>query len=128
MKVFDGLIAMDDAFCMRGIERVGNLASQLKNLVELQRPGSDALAQSLTLQVLHGQEWTSIDPANVIKRADIRMIQRRGGTGLALGPLQPCVIFGIIIRQKFKRSAESRVFGFVNYAHTADTSFFSKMR
>jgi len=57
MKMFDGLdVAMHDAFRMRGIECIGNLDSWLKNLFEFQRLGSNALAQSPALQVVHDQK------------------------------------------------------------------------
>ena len=71
-------IAVGDALPVRGIERIANLRRILQRLIERQGP-----FQRCALDVLHHEViWP-----DVIKRADVRMIERRNCLGLALEAL-----------------------------------------
>ena len=43
-------VAMNDTFCMRGIERVGDLDSEVEHLVECERLLADAVLQRLAFE------------------------------------------------------------------------------
>ena len=68
-------IAVDDAFAVRGIQRIGNLDGVLQRLIERQRP-----FERLALDVLHHQ----VVRADVVELADVGMIQRGDRARLAL--------------------------------------------
>src|SRR5215471_21180614 len=81
-------VAMHDAFAVCRIERVGNLNSERQDVFRLQWTASDAVLQRHAIQELHNHEGTAIFLANVMDGADIRMIERRGGTRLPPKALQ----------------------------------------
>ena len=68
-------IAMNDAFPMRSIQRIENLTGVFNGSFGRQRP-----FQRRALDVLHHQ----IVGAYIVHRANMGMIQRRDGAGLAL--------------------------------------------
>jgi len=65
---------MHDAFAVRGVQRVGDLKRVLAHRIERQRA-----AQRIPLHKLHDQ----VIRADVIERADVRMIQRAHGARFA---------------------------------------------
>jgi hypothetical protein len=78
-------VAMNDAFRVRGIERVGNLNPQVEHLVECERLLADAVLQRLAFEQLHGDEGDCfaaiiaiIHYVDFIDGADVGVIQRRG--------------------------------------------------
>jgi len=71
-------ISMRDASLVSGIQRIQNLTGKLDGFFERQRP-----FQWSALDVLHHQiVW-----ADVVQRADVRVIQRRHNASLALEPV-----------------------------------------
>ena len=80
-------VAVDDAGRVRGVERVGDL----DGIVEEQRPSAaacrDAPAQRRAVEHLHDEERQVAVLADVIERADVRMVERRRRAGLALKAL-----------------------------------------
>ena len=78
---------MYDAFAVRGIERVGDLDPEVENFVDRQWPLRHELKQCLALQKLHREERMSLYLADVMQRADIGMIQRRGSAAFPLKAL-----------------------------------------
>ena len=90
-------IAMNDAFCMGGIERVGNLDSEVEHLVERKRLLADAVLERLPFEQLHGDEWDRlaavVHDIDFIDGADVGVIQRRGCAGFALKSFECRAIF-----------------------------------
>jgi len=64
--------------------------------------------------------------ADLVNRADVGMIQRRGGPGFAAEPFEGLRVASDVLRKKFQRNetAELGVFRFVDDAHAAATEFF----
>ena len=79
---------MDDAGGVRGVERIGDLHGEVEQRVDRQRRAVDAVAQRLAVEQLHDEERQIAVPADVVERADVRVVQRRGRPGLALEPLE----------------------------------------
>ena len=123
-------IAMNDAFCMGGIERVGNLDSEVEYLVERKRLLADAMLQRLPFEQLHGDEWdllaAVIHHIDFVDRADVRVIQRRGGAGFALKSFERRAIFRESFGQELQRhlAAQLGVFGLVDHTHAAAAELF----
>src|SRR5215469_8610193 len=68
-------VAMDDALGVRGIEAVGDLDADLQKFGNLERLANDTMFQSLAFEKLHSNEWPSLVLANIVNRANVRMIQ-----------------------------------------------------
>ena len=83
---------MDDTFRVRGVEGVRKLNREVQNFVGLEGPRADAVLEGLAFQQFHGDERLSIVLANFVNRADVGMVQRRRGTGLALEAFKACRI------------------------------------
>jgi hypothetical protein len=67
-------VAVHDSFGMRRIQRVRDFNSQLHHLFQRQRLARDALFQRLAFQKFHGNELLAVLLADVVNRADVRMI------------------------------------------------------
>jgi hypothetical protein len=55
-------VAMDNAFAVRGVERVGNFDRQTEQDIHLQRTAGDAMLEGQAIEILHGDEgaWHSL--------------------------------------------------------------------
>ena len=67
-------VAVDDAFRVGGIERLGDLDGQRNQLFGIDWTAPDAVLQRHTVEKLHGNECPAIVLADVVDRADIGMI------------------------------------------------------
>src|SRR5450755_3165280 len=93
---------MDNARHMRRVERLRNLAPQCQQRLHLNRTPGNAVFQRRTFQELHHQERAAVLLANIVDRANIRMIERGCSAGL---PLETAEYLGIsrhVIRQKLE--------------------------
>ena len=114
-------VAMNDAFGMGGIERIGNLDGEPQQRVQFHRTPRDQILQGHALEILHGDKRLAILLANVVDGADVGMVQRGSGLGLALKAAERRGILGHFIGQKLERdkAMQPRVFRFVNHTHPA---------
>ncbi len=69
------------------IERVCNLHGIPERFINWNRAAFEALRQSLAIQVLHDKKMNSVLLADVMKSADMRMIETRYRARLALESL-----------------------------------------
>src|SRR3989304_915072 len=84
---------------MRLVEGIGDLDAGAQGLVEWQRTFLYTIGQSLPFEVLQHQEVHPILASDVIERADVRMVQARDGTGLALEAVTKSGVVGQVRRQ-----------------------------
>jgi len=112
---------MRDALAVRFLERVGDRDSDFQRFVERERPAPDPIRERLAFQVLHHEEVDVALLADVVQRADVRVIQRGDRLRFALEPVAPLRIVGEMRRQHFDRdrAVQSRVGCFVDLAHAA---------
>src|SRR5690242_15983028 len=82
-------IAMNDVRFVRGGERIGEFDRQVDQLLRLDAAG---FAKGLAFEQLHHQERFSVRLVDFVDRADVRMIERRGGARLALETLERVAI------------------------------------
>ncbi len=82
-----------------------------------------ALRERLAFDVLHHQKIGAVLVADVVERADVRMIQAGDGLCFALEALAQFGAIGEMSGQNFDRddAVEARVAGFVHLAHSART-------
>jgi hypothetical protein len=114
---------MDDALSVRGLERLGDLHAQLEKVSHRQRLAIDEVLEGLALHQLHRQEGLPRHLIDLIDRADVGMIERRGGTCLPLESRQRGGIIGQPRRQEFQRhlAAQADVLRLVHDSHAAPT-------
>ncbi len=114
-------VAMDDARSVRGVERVGNLDPKLDQLFERHRPVADPVFQRLAFEKLHRDEPLPAVLADLVNRADVRMVQRRRGARLAHEAVGRGAIAGQLIGQELQRdvTAKQKVLGAIDDAHSA---------
>ncbi len=103
-KEIGGLdIAVHDSGGVSGVKRIRNFDPQAKNLVNFHRTPADPVFQGHAFEELHRDEGMAILFANVVDRADIRMIEGGGGLRLASKSRQRLCISGHFVRQKLER-------------------------
>ena len=101
---------MHDALPMRAIERGGDLGRTAQRLIERERALLEARRQRLALEMLQHQEVERAPigghvPADVVQRADVRMIERGHRARLALEALPRLRVAGDLRRQHLDRDA-----------------------
>jgi hypothetical protein len=80
----------------------------------------------LPLQQLHGDEVLAVRFVDLVNRADVRMIERRGSEGFPLELFAGGRIILQFLRQKLQgdMAVQLDVFGFVHHTHAAATELF----
>ena len=119
-------VAMDNAFAVRGVERVGDFDGQAEQDIHFERTAGDAVLQGQAIQILHGDEGLAILFADVVNGADVGMVERGSRLGLAAKALERLAVLGHIFGEKLQgdEAIEASVFGFVNDTHAATTQLF----
>ncbi len=119
-------VAVNDAAGVGSVERVGDFDAPVEQQIERHRTAFDAMFERLALEELHRDEVPAIGFVNFVDRADIRVIQGRGGAGLPLEPFERLPVLRQVFRQEFQRhqAAQLRVLGLVDDAHAAATELF----
>ena len=76
---------MDDAGRVGFGEALGNLDGEIEHSLRGQRLSrSEQLAEGFSLDELHGDVEGAVGLADVVDGQDVRVVQRRGGTGFLL--------------------------------------------
>ena len=88
--------------------------------------GGDPVLERLALQAFHHNEGSPCVFTNFVNRADVGMIERRGGARLALEALQEPAVLGEFFGQELERdhAAELGVFRLVHHTHAAPAELF----
>jgi hypothetical protein len=119
-------VAMNDAFGVCGVERVGDLDAETKRIFERKRLVAYGVLQSVAFEAFHDDERVTVYFADFMDGADIGMIQRGGGLSFALETQKSLLIPRDVVREKFQRDKPAKlgVFGFVDDAHASAAEFF----
>jgi hypothetical protein len=101
-----------------GFESFRNLDRQLQRAIYRQA-AFDHMLEGLPFKQLHGDERALFGFADVVDRADMRVVQGRGCTRLSLETLQRHRISLGVLGKELKRNAaaEPGVFGLVHHPH-----------
>ena len=80
----------------------------------------DAVAQRLSFQELHHKEGPSLIVAQVVDRADARVVQRRGGAGFTLESIQRHRVPGEAARKELDghNAVQADVSRLINFTHS----------
>ncbi len=116
---------MHDAAVVRVLECVGDLAGELKRLIEGNRTAGNALRQRRPLDQLHYQRADVACVLDAVQHGDVRMIHRGQHAGLALEARHAFGVAGEGRGQDFERdvAVELGVAGAVDFAHSAGAQF-----
>ena len=114
-------VAVDDAGGVGRIERVGHLAADVDDLRQRQGRLFQAVAQRLPVEQLHDEEGLRVAEAELVNRADVRVVERRRGPGLAFEPEVGLPVVRVGACQELDRhmAAEREVERLVDLSHPA---------
>src|SRR5688572_21196021 len=106
---------------MRRVQRVGDLNGQVKQFTKLEGRALDAVLEGLALEQFHCDEGFPFEFIDVVNRADVRMVERRRRSSLALEALERHRVAGKLSREELERdaAAQAQVFGAVDHTHAA---------
>ena len=114
-------IAMHDALRVRGVQRVGDLDPEIDNLVNLEHAAGQSIVERLAFHPFHDDERLALVFADVVDRADVRVVQRGGGSRLDAKPLNGLAVSHQFLWDELERDlpAETIVLSAVDDAHAA---------
>ena len=112
---------MDDAFAMRGGERVGEGDADVEEPVERQSTAGQGVLERSPLDQLHGHERHAVRLFDREDGDDVRMVEGGDGPGLAPEAGQALWIGGDVGGQNLERdiAAEPVIVGPIHLAHAA---------
>ncbi len=112
-------VAMDDSLGVGRVERVGDLDAQRKQRVQFHGTVADDVFQRRAVEVLHDDEGLAVLLANVVDGADIWMVERRCGPGLAAEALERLPVLGHILRKELQgdEAVKAGVLSLVDDSH-----------
>ena len=114
-------VAMNDSFGVCGIERVGNLDSQLEQRFEFHGPVRDQVLQRRAVEILHHDEWVTVLLPNLMNRANVRVVQSGSSARLTAKAFESLRIAHNIVWQELQRheAAKLSILGFIDNAHAS---------
>ena len=114
---------MNDAFTVCFFEGDRDLPGQAQRVADLQRPTRDSLRQRLALQILHDEKFNAVLAADIVERADMRMVESGNALRLTLEAFSKHRIDSQRRRQDLdgNDTLESRIARFVDLAHPTST-------
>src|SRR5262249_980480 len=118
-------VAMDDSFCMGGIETVGELNRDFQHRTECKRLTVQLLVETLSFQEFHGNKRPAVRLADFVDRADVGMVQRGGRPRLSRKSLKIRAVGVDRIGQELQSnlSAKLEVLGLIDHAHASAAEF-----
>jgi hypothetical protein len=109
-----------DALLVRLIQRIRDGNGNFERFIQRHRTPRQARGPSLALDEFHDQKIDVVLPADVVQRADMRMVQGRDRLCLALEPLPHVRVLGKAQWQHFDRyrAVQASVCRLVDFTHT----------
>ena len=121
-------VAVYHAFLMRGLQTLGGLSRDVEGFLERQGIAADLLVEAGALDVGHGDEDLAVDLVDLMNRADVGMLDRRGGLGFAAEAFFGVGVLGQPRGEKLQGNGavEVCIEGLVDHAHPAFAQFFEQ--
>jgi hypothetical protein len=95
-------VAVNDAFAVGGVERVGDLDGDREKRLGAEWTAGDAVPQRGAFEEFHGDEGLLAGVADLVDGADVGMVQCGGGSGFALEPFEGLRVLGQCVGEKFQ--------------------------
>ena len=110
-------VPVHDPRTMRLVESVGDLNRVLERFFERQCASRQPLRQAFALEIFHDENVDFVLGVELEEGADVWVVQRRNGLGLALEPLTSLGTFGQMLGEDFDRddAVEAGVTRFVDF-------------
>src|ERR1700733_1333552 len=96
-------VAMDDAFGVGRIQRIGDLDAERQELLRVDGLFPNPVFQRRAIQVLHHDERPAILLTNVVNRADVWVVQGRSSLRFALKTAESVRVSSHFVREKLER-------------------------
>jgi hypothetical protein len=114
-------IAVGDAIAVRFIESAGNLRAEREHLRRGERSFLQALRQRLAFEEFHDDEIHAVLLADVVQRADVRMIEAGNDFGFAFETLAAGSIVGEFVGENLDgyNTLQTRIACLIHLAHAA---------
>ncbi len=120
-------VAMHDSLGVSRVECIRHLNGHREQNFQIQWPPPNTVLQGRAIEVFHGDKRQAILLANVVNRADVGMIERRGSLGLTLEPAERLRVTRDLIRQELQghETVQPSVLGLIDHAHSAAAELFN---
>ena len=112
---------MHDALTMSFVERIDDLNAIAQDLLDRKRPLQQTISECLAFQIFHDEKIRAVLVADIVERADVRMIQTRHGVRFALHALPQLCIANQIGAQDFDGYITTE-FGIARQIHLTHTA------
>ena len=115
-------VAMDNSSTVCPVEGVSHLNADVDDLMDLEGLGTgEAVSQRQAFHQFHDEEGSAFVLADVVDRADVRVIQRGGRPGFGSEPFHGRQIIGQVLGHELEchGTAQTDIFGSVHDAHPA---------
>src|SRR5262249_45898318 len=102
------------------VEGIGNLDAEVEHGFEVERLPCDLVLQGRPVEEFHNDERLSVRPAEVMDRANVRMVQSGGSAGFTTEAFQCLWVVRHVIGQEFEgdKTTKIGVLSFVNDTHS----------
>jgi hypothetical protein len=85
---------MKDSFRVGRVQGISDLDADVEHRFDFKGLSSNQVPKSLSLEEFHRDEGSAICLINLVDRADMRVIQQRGGFSFALEAAQGLYVIG----------------------------------
>ena len=114
-------IAVDDAFAVGGVERVGNFDGEVEQNFCFQRGGQRSGASASAVQKFHHDIRATVFLADIVNGANVGVIECGSGLRFTAKAFQRLRVARQFFGQEFQtdRAMQPRVLGLINHTHPA---------
>jgi hypothetical protein len=118
---------MHDPFRVSCIQSIRYFDPDLEQPIHFHRLARDQVLQRRAVEILHHDERMPVLLADLMNRANVRMVQSRSGARLAAKPLKSLRVAHNIVWQELQRheAAELSILGLIHNAHASAAEFFN---
>src|SRR5215470_7987300 len=118
-------VPMNNANGMCSIQCISDFDAQIDYRFDVQRLPCNLVLQRHAIQKFHGDEWLPIVLADLVYRANVGMVESRGGTSFATKAFQRLRVMGNIFGEELQGDEATKlgVLGFVDDTHPAASEF-----
>src|SRR5213594_2783034 len=117
---------MNNSPGMGGVQRARQLDCDLQQVTGSDRLAIDEVLQGPPIEVLHNDKRTAVMLADIVNRANLRVIQSRGGARFNTKSFQRLRVACPFLGEELQRdsAAQANVFSLIDHTHAARSQAF----
>src|SRR5262245_44948294 len=96
---------MQNASTVRRVQSVGNLDSQIQQLVQVERMPCRVTVYGFAIHQLHGDKEFPVGLSDLVDGTDVRVVKGRSGARLLLESLQSLLVAGQLFGKELEGDA-----------------------